>query len=92
VMAAMEQRNGAAPLVDPSLQTQAAQWHKRQCWQCLSGIIGSDGASAAANLGGSDGNGAAIVATVSDNDEDKQFHNRNKQKGIAQNSIKHLNK
>jgi hypothetical protein len=56
---------------------------KRQRCQRLSGSVGSDGAAAAANLGGSDGNGAAIAAMVSEDDKDEQFHNRNKQKGIA---------
>jgi hypothetical protein len=37
----------------------------------------------ATNLGGSNGNGAAIAAMVSDDDKDEQFHSRNKQKGIA---------
>jgi hypothetical protein len=71
-MAAMEQQDGAAPLVAPFLQTQAARWHERQRWQCLSSSVGSGGAAAAANLGGSNGNGAAITAMVSDDDKDKQ--------------------
>jgi hypothetical protein len=83
VMAAMEQCDGAALLMAPSLQTRAARWHKRQCWQRLSGSVGSNGAVAATNSGGSDGNGAAIAAMVSDDDKDEQFHNRNKQEGIA---------
>jgi hypothetical protein len=71
-MAAMEQCNGAAPLVAPSSQNQAARWRKRQRWQRLSGSVGSDGAVAAANLGGSNGNGTTIAAMVSDDDEDEQ--------------------
>ncbi len=63
-MAAMEQHDGAVPLMAPSLQTLAAQWRERQHWQRLSGSIGSNGAAAAANLGGSNGNGAAIAAMV----------------------------
>ncbi len=83
MMAAMEQRNGAAPLMALSLQTRAAQWSEWQRWQRLSGSIGSNGTAAAANSGGSNGNGAAIAAMVSDDDKNEQFHNRNKQKGIA---------
>ncbi len=45
--------------------------------------VGSNGAAEAANSGGSDGNGTAITAMVSEDDKDEQFHNRNKQKGIA---------
>jgi hypothetical protein len=75
-MAAMELRDGAAPLMALSLQPWAAQWCKRQRWQRLSGSIGSNGAVAAANSGDSDGNGTAIAAMVSDDDKDKQFHNR----------------
>jgi hypothetical protein len=71
-MAAVEQCNGAAQLMALSLQTQAARWRKGQCWQRLSSSVGSNGAAAAANLGGSDGDGAAIAAIVSDDDKDKQ--------------------
>ncbi len=92
MIAAMEQRDGAALLVAPSSQTRAAGWRKQQHWQRLSSSVGSNGTAAAANLGDSNGNGAAIAAIVSDDDKDEQFHDRNKQKGIALNSIKHLNK